>query len=125
LKILCSKIKTSGDIDLKKIAMRCKYYTGADLQAMLYNAQLYMIHDILSNNNITNQEDEKKDKNNNAFTVFKLDDGIIDLAKDVDDIQKRVLHSNNQYILMIHLKVKQIQSGISTELSGEFLADQV
>lgn len=38
----------SDDVSISDIAAKCEHYTGADLKALLYNAQLEAIHDIAS-----------------------------------------------------------------------------
>ena len=43
---LSRNLPISHDIDLRSIAMQCDYFTGADIKALLYNAQLEAIHDV-------------------------------------------------------------------------------
>ena len=47
LRAVASKMTLSEDVDLKKLSVECTGYTGADLQALLYNAQLNAVHDVL------------------------------------------------------------------------------
>lgn len=45
-----SKSLTLGDdVDFHAIASECDYFTGADLKALLYNAQLLVAHKLLRN----------------------------------------------------------------------------
>lgn len=45
LKSLSSKLELSGDVDLTKLAQSCSDFSGADLKALLYNAQLEVVHE--------------------------------------------------------------------------------
>lgn len=47
LRTVSKKIRLADDVSLEEVAKWCEYYTGADLQALLYNAQLQAIHDLL------------------------------------------------------------------------------
>ncbi len=44
LRAVASKLKVSTALDFDAVASWCEHYTGADLQALLYNAQLESIH---------------------------------------------------------------------------------
>ena len=44
LKALCRGIPLDEDVDLKEIAEKTDGFTGADLKAVLYNAQLQAAH---------------------------------------------------------------------------------
>ena len=44
LKALSRPLTCSNDIDFNEIARQCEYFTGADLKALLYNAQLFVAH---------------------------------------------------------------------------------
>lgn len=44
LKALCRGIPLGGDVDLREIADKTHGFTGADLKAVLYNAQLQAAH---------------------------------------------------------------------------------
>ncbi|KAH9512750.1 Peroxisome biosynthesis protein pex1 [Bulinus truncatus] len=45
LKALSKKMSLAWDVDFKEIAAMCEHFTGADLKALLYNAQLKAIHE--------------------------------------------------------------------------------
>jgi SpoVK/Ycf46/Vps4 family AAA+-type ATPase len=51
LHALSRKLEIGGDVDLQELAERTSNYTGADLQAMLYNAHLEAVHDVISTEN--------------------------------------------------------------------------
>ena len=48
LKALSSKLDFDKDIDLTKLAFACENFSGADLKALLYNAQLEAVHETLN-----------------------------------------------------------------------------
>jgi peroxin-1 len=70
LKALARKLELSEDVDLDEVAERTSNYTGADLQAMLYNAHLEAVHNVIS------MQSEKPVNGNEipqrSFTKFKL-----------------------------------------------------
>ncbi|CAG2164429.1 unnamed protein product, partial [Oppiella nova] len=51
LNVLSSKLSLSSDIDLEWISCQTNHYTGADLQALLYSAQLEALHYGLNEHN--------------------------------------------------------------------------
>ena len=71
LKALSRKLELAEDLDLYSLAERTINYTGADLQAVLYNAHLEAVHNVISE-----QQREKPVNGNNdnqrSFTKFKL-----------------------------------------------------
>ena len=70
LQALARKLELSEDVDLDEVAERTSNYTGADLQAMLYNAHLEAVHNVIS------MQSEKPVNGNEipqrSFTKFKL-----------------------------------------------------
>ena len=51
LKALSKSLKFSDGIDFREIASECDYFTGADLKALLYNAQLLVAHRSINSKN--------------------------------------------------------------------------
>src|SRR5271169_2317073 len=51
LRALARKFELSPEVDLYDLAERTRNQTGADLQAMLYNAHLEAVHDVISAQN--------------------------------------------------------------------------
>lgn len=45
LKCLSSRLSVSEDVDLEVIASKTEYFSGADLQALLYTANIEALHD--------------------------------------------------------------------------------
>ncbi|CAJ0846965.1 6600_t:CDS:10, partial [Entrophospora sp. SA101] len=58
LKALSRKMELSEDVDLDEYSKKCEHYSGADLQALLYNAHLEAIHDIINAERILEGSDE-------------------------------------------------------------------
>ncbi|KAK9451685.1 P-loop containing nucleoside triphosphate hydrolase protein [Limtongia smithiae] len=70
LRVLSRKMKLSDDISLAEIARDTEGYSPADLQALMYNAHLDAIHDI-----VDNQHDEKiEDSNSNSLMAVSSAD---------------------------------------------------
>jgi peroxin-1 len=70
-----------GGENLREIARRTDGYSGADLQAVVYNAQLEAIHDVLGDADVTTTADDGKQKKNAdgekgipEFTHFRYGD---------------------------------------------------
>ncbi len=64
------------DVDLQEVAEWCEHYTGADLQAMLYNAQLEAIHRSVELNyeaKLHAGQNTDKDEHD-LVTILQLDD---------------------------------------------------
>lgn len=77
LEALSRKLQLGEDVDLNALAQRTTNYTGADLQAMLYNAHLEAVHSVISTQNEkpVNGDEQVKQR---SFTKFKL--GKINVA---------------------------------------------
>lgn len=57
LKALSSKLHLPDDVRLDEIALETEHYSGADLQAVLYTAQLKAVHQLTQSKNPNNQSD--------------------------------------------------------------------
>jgi len=70
LNALVRKLEIDEDVDLFALAEQTPNYTGADLQALLYNAHLEAVHSIIANESqkTVNGEEERP----RSFTKFKL-----------------------------------------------------
>ena len=53
LKALSSRLHLADDVRLDEIAFETEYYSGADLQAVLYTAQLKAVHELIQCKNQT------------------------------------------------------------------------
>ncbi|KAM6974793.1 peroxisomal ATPase PEX1 [Tautogolabrus adspersus] len=52
LKALSAGVNLAADVDLEQLAAATEQFTGADLKALLYNAQLEVVHNSLSSNTL-------------------------------------------------------------------------
>ena len=68
LRCVASKLKVSKDVDFAEVASWCENYTGADLQALLYNAQLMSIHSMLEKKECEEEKEEEQNFDNSFFT---------------------------------------------------------
>jgi peroxin-1 len=71
LQALARKLELAPDVDIYALAARTPNYTGADLQAMLYNAHLEAVHDVISEQN-EKPVNGDNDVPQRSFTKFKL-----------------------------------------------------
>ena len=71
LEALSRKLQLADDVDLYSLAERTVNYTGADLQAMLYNAHLEAVHNVITEQSEkpVNGDDDGQQR---SFTKFKL-----------------------------------------------------
>ncbi|XP_052824164.1 peroxisomal ATPase PEX1 isoform X1 [Octopus bimaculoides] len=60
LKVLTSKMHLAPDVKLDFFADICQHFTGADLKALLYNAQLVAIHESMEKPKNKPQDDNQK-----------------------------------------------------------------
>jgi len=67
LEAIGNRLKLNSDVDLRLVAEKSENYTGADLQALLYNAQLNAIHLQL---NIDNEIEESPDNDDTSFLLI-------------------------------------------------------
>jgi len=66
---LSKSLPLSKDVDFHEITNDCQYFTGADLKALLYNAQLQVAHNVL---NSEKPESTKKQKALNGMSVGRI-----------------------------------------------------
>jgi peroxin-1 len=69
LEALRRKLSLGEDVDFFELAGRTQGYTGADLQAMLYNAHLEAVHNVISTQS---ERPVNGDVVERSFTKFKL-----------------------------------------------------
>jgi len=60
-------MELSEDIDLSYYSEKCKGYSGADLQALLYNAHLKAIHEAIDNEKSLEKYKSNSDGNDMQF----------------------------------------------------------
>lgn len=78
LQALSRKMHVGHDVDLQELAERTEGFTGADLQAVLYNAHLEAIHDAIAQKEdaMSHSQELKAQTRSDAttFTQFRLSD---------------------------------------------------
>lgn len=52
MKVLSKSLNLTSDVNLKEIARACEGYSGADLQAILYTAQLEAVTGFLEDDQV-------------------------------------------------------------------------
>jgi len=67
---LTKSLPLAKDIDFHEVTNDCQYFTGADLKALLYNAQLLVAHNIL--NSEKKSENAKKQGALNGMNVGRI-----------------------------------------------------
>ncbi|KAF3038852.1 Peroxisome biosynthesis protein pex1 [Didymella heteroderae] len=82
---------TASGQNLREIAQRTEGYSGADLQAVVYNAQLEAIHDVLGDTDLTappqgKKADSKSDKGIPDFSYFRYGDSPAAQDKDTTSL---------------------------------------
>ncbi|CCG80832.1 putative Peroxisome biosynthesis protein [Taphrina deformans PYCC 5710] len=82
LAALSRKMHVASEVDLDRLAARTEGFSGADLQAVLYNAHLEAIHDVLSRTESemsasqTLEDGESNKKEVTTFTRFRLGESV-------------------------------------------------
>jgi len=61
----------SSEVNLSEVSEQCMNYTGADLQALVYNAQLEAIHEVIDrqDNSSPTDDDSRVSDNPPALTA--------------------------------------------------------
>lgn len=82
--------------DLRKIAQQTEYYTGADLKAILYSAQLQAVHEILGDqgtyseaSDTSKSEEETQPESQAKVMVFQFSSGCTQ-KQATSDMEQRV-----------------------------------
>ncbi|KAL1923883.1 uncharacterized protein VTP21DRAFT_6918 [Calcarisporiella thermophila] len=75
LSCLASKMSLDKSIDLRNYSRRSEGFTGADLQAFLYNAYLEAIHDCVSAESLSRTRKLEGEEEEMAFTAFESIEG--------------------------------------------------
>ena len=83
LKALSRSLTFSDGIDFHKIASECEYFTGADLKALLYNAQLLVAHRSI------NKSSSEKNNKGGALNGMTPGSNKIWFSSNVSDPEER------------------------------------
>ena len=114
LRVVANKLSLSEDVDLSQVAKMCEGFSGADLQALLYNAQLSSIHGMLDQ---TQEREEKKEEEEISqefsFTI-SLGESSLSTASERHRVMKEaeIVHNN----LYGGEEIKQKKSGDFEEI---------
>jgi peroxin-1 len=133
LRLAPSVLQTSDKGEnLREIARRTEGYSGADLQAVVYNAQLEAIHDVLGDSELGDptKTGERKDASSNGnsksssrkesrvpqFTHFRMGDALTEKDDDADKplpssalTERAMIASNIAALQAMRKKQKQLQ----------------
>lgn len=101
----------SHDVDLESVAARCRHFSGADLQALVYNAHLECVHDVLSEEAGDEVQDKVEETPKYTWSVHSGEPLTRSDEKEVDArIDKLLSHTSH---------TSQIQDKQSKEESKE------
>jgi peroxin-1 len=98
--------------NLREIAKRTEGYSGADLQAVVYNAQLEAIHDVLGDNDPTMIEGVKKDggeKGIPEFTYFRYGDAVNEVPSSSSLAERTLVAQKISALQTLRRKQKALQ----------------
>lgn len=119
---MAKKFSLKETLNLKEVAEQTQHFSGADLQSLLYNAQLEAVHQLLPSlqSNATSSSSSAGNAENDSLSssVFKLSstatDGSYEASADIHDLMSRVtffitLHfdSFNRYKLFKRIRALQ------------------
>ncbi|EAL62534.1 peroxisomal biogenesis factor 1 [Dictyostelium discoideum AX4] len=129
LTCLKSKMNLSPSISLEQLSTNTQYYTGADLRALMYNAQLKSIHEWMnhleeekkrkrkekedqSNKNSSQQQDDfiifQPKNNDNSISKSNLTfEEKTNLQKQIDTIKSQFINSNTSTLNKSNLSNEQ------------------
>ncbi|CAH1443151.1 unnamed protein product [Lactuca virosa] len=109
LKVLSKKLPMANDVKLEGIARKTQGFSGADLQALLSDAQLAAVHDLL------NSEDPHKPGNKPVITNALLNSIASNARPSVSEAEKHRLYN----IYGHFLDAKQSASAQSRDAKGK------
>jgi len=83
LHAICRKVKISQSVNLKDYAIKTEGYSGADLQALVYNAHLEVIHSAINSSGEAEEEGTgaSEESSSVAFTSFGGASGAAGLSR--------------------------------------------
>jgi len=105
LRTIARKVRLAHDVDLAYICSQTPYYTAADIQALVYNAQLDAVHTSLSHHPLTS----KKNKNQNIADHEDEEISYVVLPCPEDSLHHSAESTNtlNQHVRNLHGKWNQ------------------
>ena len=100
----------SNDVDLDNLASLTEGFCGADLQALVYNAHLEVVHTILP----SPTQDSSKNHNNAeevSFISSKKQQSSVSSKADKQALQRRVSREIFNAVLLAHFSLVEIYLG--------------
>ncbi|XP_050398132.1 peroxisomal ATPase PEX1 [Patella vulgata] len=101
LEALTDKMCLNQDVDFDIIAEKCEHFTGADLKAVLYNAQLEAIHAStgFALQDSFNDRVKKKDKHSkNVFMTDEMKSAIKEGRYEIQSVEKSVMRRTTSQV---------------------------
>lgn len=119
LKAQTRKMKLATDVDLQRLASQCNHYSGADLQALLYNAQLLAVHEILDSPQASHRNVEAKSdflivQENPTCTKEELCDLQSKLLSMIEHISSSSTMNGNTAVNAVVVSWKHVQEALLT-----------
>ena len=87
LEALSKSLPLSKDIDFQTVASTCQHFTGADLKALLYNAQLLVAHKVI---NKTSEKANNGTELNGLVPKFWHSSNVSASIEKVEEITQKV-----------------------------------
>jgi peroxin-1 len=99
LEAVARKLHIDPSVDLAEVARECEGYTGADLQALLYNAHLDAAHELIDGTATNNTSSNQVDADELDFLTFNVANLT---AAERGQLSRRVSHfpSNSIHIYL-------------------------
>ena len=80
----------SADVDLESVAATTEGFSGADLQALLYNAHLEVVHESINIELSPDQSTRMKEEEPIEYITFGPNSGTLKSREEVMSLEKRV-----------------------------------
>ncbi|XP_028405471.1 peroxisome biogenesis factor 1-like [Dendronephthya gigantea] len=113
LRALSSKLELDFDVDLKEIARRTENFSGADLKALLSNAQLERIHKMKTS---ISDKPVKVEVRSNIVSVPQLKRGVQQrIADENTDLEKQVAVLQDNFFKNVYGKASHSPKPVTSE----------
>lgn len=93
-KAISKRVSFADDVELEEINKQCENYTGADIQALVYNAQLEVAHETLqqlrSARSANNGNGKSTNGTSNVNVIGSFDKSSVEEKKLIEDLTERI-----------------------------------
>lgn len=89
----------SADVDLKEVAAATEGFSGADLQALLYNAHLEVVHESIDIELSPDQSTKMKEEESIEYVTFGPNSGTLKSREEEMSLEKRVRVSHQTKVI--------------------------